>query len=192
MVYAPITKLDNFTGEKNDTQIWLNNIEKAITANGWNDARAMQAIPYFLKNIIDSCNNNSINRLINTFTTMKQRETETVTTNLGHFHRNLHQIQAIDTNYFTVPQILNQFIHGLHSSILQHVCLLHPGTLQDAVTCARDFESAELEANHAQVINLVINGSSELDSKLKKFSKSIKKRLEGYLADNHAIYQSPQ
>ncbi|KAG9295746.1 hypothetical protein G9A89_008974 [Geosiphon pyriformis] len=34
MAYAPIAKLDNFTGEEDDTQIWLNNIEKAITANG--------------------------------------------------------------------------------------------------------------------------------------------------------------
>ncbi|KAG9306552.1 hypothetical protein G9A89_004749 [Geosiphon pyriformis] len=125
--------------------------------------------------------NNSINCLVNTFTTIKQGETEAVTTYLGCFHRNLHQIQAIDTNYFTAPQILNQFIHGLYSSILQHVHPLHSGTLQDIVTRARDFESAKSEANHAQVINLVMNGSSELDSK-----------LEGYLADNHAIYQPPQ
>ncbi|KAG9296421.1 hypothetical protein G9A89_015013 [Geosiphon pyriformis] len=123
---------------------------------------------------------------------MKQGETEAVTTYLGHFHQNLHQIQAIDTNYFTAPQILNQFICGLHSSILQHVRPLHPGTLQDTVTHARDFESTESEANHAQAVNLVMNRSSELDSKLKKFSESINKRLEGYLADNHAIYQPPQ
>ncbi|KAG9286401.1 hypothetical protein G9A89_014567 [Geosiphon pyriformis] len=80
---------------------------------------------------------------------MKQGETEAVTTYLGHFYQNLCQIQAINVNYFTAPQILNQFIHGLCSSILQHVCPLHPGTLQDAVTHAKDFESAESEANHA-------------------------------------------
>ncbi|KAG9305972.1 hypothetical protein G9A89_016625 [Geosiphon pyriformis] len=38
MAYTPITKLDNFTGEEDDVQVWLNNVEKAITANGWNDA----------------------------------------------------------------------------------------------------------------------------------------------------------
>ncbi|KAG9292012.1 hypothetical protein G9A89_017911 [Geosiphon pyriformis] len=151
----------------------------------------MQTILYFLKDTTNSwyqslvnkpqdfnafkveflryfSNNNSINRLVNTFTTMKQGETEVVTTYLGRFHQNLHQIQAIDTNYFTVPQILNQFICGLHSSILQHVHPLHPGTLQDTVTRARDFESAESETNHAQAINLVMNRSSELDSKLEK------------------------
>ncbi|KAG9299625.1 hypothetical protein G9A89_020796 [Geosiphon pyriformis] len=38
IIYAPITKLDNFMGKENDTQIWLNNVEKTIAANGWNDA----------------------------------------------------------------------------------------------------------------------------------------------------------
>ncbi|KAG9301837.1 hypothetical protein G9A89_004516 [Geosiphon pyriformis] len=127
-------------------------------------------------------NNNSINCLVNIFTTMKQGETEAVITYL----------RSIDANYFTAPQILNQFIRGLCSSILQHVHPLHLGTLQDAVTCAKDFESAESETNHTQAINLVMNGSSELDSKLEKFSESINKRLEGYLADNHAIYQPLQ
>ncbi|KAG9285151.1 hypothetical protein G9A89_004366 [Geosiphon pyriformis] len=215
MTYAPIAKLDNFTSKENDTQVWLNDVEKAIAANGWNDTRAMQAIPYFFKDTANLwyqslinkpqdfdafkveflryfSNNNSINCLVNTFTTMKQRETEAVTTYLGCFHQNLHQIQAIDANYFTALQILNQFIYGLRSSILQHVYPLHPGTLQDAVTRARDFESTESEANHVQAINLVMNRSSELDSKLEKFSETINKRLEGYLADNHAIYQPPQ
>ncbi|KAG9285083.1 hypothetical protein G9A89_009894 [Geosiphon pyriformis] len=112
----------------------------------------MQAIPYFLKDTADLwyqslvnkpqdfnafkaeflryfSNNNSINRLVNAFTIIKQEETEAVTTYLGCFHQNLRQIQAINTNYFTAPQILNQFIHVLHSSILQHVWLLHPSTL---------------------------------------------------------------
>ncbi|KAG9290255.1 hypothetical protein G9A89_022231 [Geosiphon pyriformis] len=215
MAYTPIAKLDNFTGKEDDAQVWLNNIEKTITANGWNDTQAMQAIPYFLKDTTNSwyqslinkpqnfnafkveflryfSNNNSINHLVNTFTIMKQKETEAVITYLGCFYKNLCQIQAIDANYFTAPQILNQFIHGLRSSILQHICPLHLDNLQDAVTHARDFESAESEANHTQAINLVMNESSELDSKLKQFSDSINQKLEKYLADNHTIYQPPQ
>ncbi|KAG9301831.1 hypothetical protein G9A89_004510 [Geosiphon pyriformis] len=120
----------------------------------------------------------------NIFITIEQGETETVTTYLGHFHRNLHQIQTIQVDYFTVPQILNQFIRGLYSSILQCIHLLHPADLQAAITNARDFEAAELEANHAQAINLVMNRSFELNSKLKQFSNSINQKLEGYLADN--------
>ncbi|KAG9286996.1 hypothetical protein G9A89_022960 [Geosiphon pyriformis] len=78
------------------------------------------------------------------------------------------------------------------NSILQCVCLLHSINLQAVITNAQDFEAAELEANHAQAVNLVINRSSELDSKLKQFSNSINQKLEGYLADNYAIYQPLQ
>ncbi|KAG9307308.1 hypothetical protein G9A89_017136 [Geosiphon pyriformis] len=149
MVYTLIAKLEKFTSEDDDVQVWLNNMEKAIVANGWNDTKAMQAIPYFLQDTTNSwyqslvnkpqnfaafklvflqyfSNNNSINQLANTFITIKQRENEAA-------------------DYFTVPQILNQFIRGLHSSILQCICPIHPADLQAAVTNARDFELAELE-----------------------------------------------
>ncbi|KAG9289632.1 hypothetical protein G9A89_014367 [Geosiphon pyriformis] len=89
-------------------------------------------------------------------------------------------------------QILNQFIHGLYSSILQYICPLHPANLQVTVINARDFEATELEANHVQAVNLVMNKSSELDFKLKQFSDSINQKLEEYLADNQTIYQLPQ
>ncbi|KAG9290367.1 hypothetical protein G9A89_007098 [Geosiphon pyriformis] len=49
MAYAPIAKLEKFTGKEDDAQVWLNNVKKTITANEWNDTRAMQAIPYFLQ-----------------------------------------------------------------------------------------------------------------------------------------------
>ncbi|KAG9306656.1 hypothetical protein G9A89_004203 [Geosiphon pyriformis] len=58
--------------------------------------------------------------------------------------------QAIQADYFTVPQILNQFIRGLCSSILQCVYPMHPANFQAAVTNTRDFEATELEANHVQ------------------------------------------
>ncbi|KAG9298956.1 hypothetical protein G9A89_020269 [Geosiphon pyriformis] len=112
MTYAPIAKIEKFTGKENDIQ----------------------------------------------------GKTEAVTTYLRHFHRNLCQIQAIQADYFTVPQILNQFIHGLHS-----------------ITNTKNFELAELEANYAQAVNLVMNRSSDLDSKLKQLSDSINQKLEGYL-----------
>ncbi|KAG9291009.1 hypothetical protein G9A89_012881 [Geosiphon pyriformis] len=169
ITYAPIAKLDKFTGEEDDAQP-LQPIDEIMPE---------PCKPYLIFSRIQQihdikvCNNNSINKLANTFTTIKQGETEAVTTYLGCFHRNLRQIQAIDANYFTAPQILNQFICSLCSSILQHVHLLHPATLQDAVTHARDFKSAELEANYVYAMNLVMNRSSELDSKLKQFSDSI-------------------
>ncbi|KAG9294870.1 hypothetical protein G9A89_003210 [Geosiphon pyriformis] len=187
MTYVPITKLEKFTSEKNDAQAWLNDVTKAITANNWNDDKTLQTIPYFLQDtkfLRYFSNNNSINHLVNTFIIIKQEDTEAITMYLEQFHRCLCQIQAINADYFTVAQILNQFIKGLHSSILQCIYLLHPADLQAAITNARDFKAAELKANHAQAINLVMNGSFELDSKLKQFSNSINQKLEGYLADN--------
>ncbi|KAG9296003.1 hypothetical protein G9A89_011855 [Geosiphon pyriformis] len=106
----------------------------------------------------------------NTFTTIKQGENEAVTIYLGCFHKNLCQIQAIQNDYFIAPQILNQFIRGLCSSILQRICSIHPADLQAVVTNARDFETAKLKANYVQAINLVMNGSSELNFKLKQFN----------------------
>ncbi|KAG9289482.1 hypothetical protein G9A89_008043 [Geosiphon pyriformis] len=46
---------------------------------------------------------------------------------------------------------------------------MHPADLQATVTNAKDFKAAKLKANYSQTVNLVINGSSELDSKLKQF-----------------------
>ncbi|KAG9299205.1 hypothetical protein G9A89_013853 [Geosiphon pyriformis] len=42
MAYALIAKIKKFTGKENDAQVWLNDIEKAIAANGWNNDRALQ------------------------------------------------------------------------------------------------------------------------------------------------------
>ncbi|KAG9299188.1 hypothetical protein G9A89_013836 [Geosiphon pyriformis] len=140
MAYAPIAKIKKFTSEENNAQIWLNNMEKAIEFK-------TAFLGYF-------SNNNSINCLANTFTIIKQGETEAVTTYLGCFHRNLHQIQAIQADYFTVPQILNQFIRGLHSSLFQCVHPMHSQTLQNAIINARNFELAKLKASHAQAVNL--------------------------------------
>ncbi|KAG9299443.1 hypothetical protein G9A89_009395 [Geosiphon pyriformis] len=73
----------------------------------------------------------------------------------------------------------------LHSSILQCVHPIHPADLQAAIMNARDFEAAELETNHVQAINLVINGSSDLDSKLKQLSDSLNQKLERYLTNTN-------
>ncbi|KAG9286042.1 hypothetical protein G9A89_022719 [Geosiphon pyriformis] len=181
IAYIPIAKLDNFTSKENDTQIWLNDIEKAISL-----ATKLQTFNEFKTEFLKYfSNNNSINHLINTFTTIKQGDTEAVTTYLGHFHRNLCQIQAIQADYFTAPQILNQFIRGLCSSIFQQVRSMHLVDLPTTITHARDFKAAELKANHTQAVNLVMNRSSDLDSKLKQFSNTINQKLEGYLANNH-------
>ncbi|KAG9301044.1 hypothetical protein G9A89_015780 [Geosiphon pyriformis] len=169
MAYTPIAKLDNFTGKEDDAQ--------AITANGWNNARAMQAFPTFSKilpihnfNAFKAeflryfSNNNSINHLVNeklkqspltwdasikTYAKFKQ-----LTPTISQHHRYLISLSVVCTA----------------ASCNMYVCCI------------------QSEANHTQAVNLVMNRLSELDSKLEKFSESINKRLEEYLADNHAIY----
>ncbi|KAG9285007.1 hypothetical protein G9A89_009817 [Geosiphon pyriformis] len=125
-------------------------------------------------------NNNSINWLANTFTTIKQKENKAA-------------------DYFTAPQILNQFIRSLYSSILHCICSMHPANFQATVTNARDFEATKLEANYAQAINLVINRSSELDSKLKQFimqfinlyNNAISKKMRIVSRINHVHLPQP-
>ncbi|KAG9287506.1 hypothetical protein G9A89_023878 [Geosiphon pyriformis] len=87
-------------------------------------------------------NNNSINRLANTFTTVKTGENEA------------------------------------HPP-------MHPADLQVTVINARDFEAAKLKANHTQAVNLVINRSSNLDSKLKQIKTQIVPKI------NHVYYHQP-
>ncbi|KAG9306335.1 hypothetical protein G9A89_018218 [Geosiphon pyriformis] len=177
MAYVPIVKLEKFTGEEDNAQ---------NTANSWYQSlinKPQDFNTFKIEFLRYFSNNNSINRLANTFTTIKQGENEAVTTYLRCFHKNLCQIQAINANYFIVAQILNQFICGLCSSILQCICLLHVINLQAAITNARDFEAAELKANHAQAINLVMNRLSELDSKLKQFT-AVTTHLSAAVSDN--------
>ncbi|KAG9301836.1 hypothetical protein G9A89_004515 [Geosiphon pyriformis] len=137
----------NFTGKEDNTQAYINDVSKAIIVNNWNDIRALQPPDH-------KHSNNSKLSFWDILATITNN-TEAVTTYLRHFYRVLHQIQAIDTVYFIEPQILNQFICA-------------------AVTHARDFKSAELEANHTQAVNLVMNGSSDLDSKLKQINAVIR------------------
>ncbi|KAG9290497.1 hypothetical protein G9A89_002472 [Geosiphon pyriformis] len=49
----------------------------------------------------------------------------------------------------------------------------HLTSLQDAITLAHNFESAEQEANHTQAINLAINGTSDIDAKITQLKKII-------------------
>ncbi|KAG9286383.1 hypothetical protein G9A89_014549 [Geosiphon pyriformis] len=67
---------------------------------------------------------------------------------------------------------------------------MHPADLQAAITNARDFETAKLEANHTQAVNLVMNESSELNSKLKQFSDSINQKLEGTVSTDLPTYDT--
>ncbi|KAG9306525.1 hypothetical protein G9A89_004722 [Geosiphon pyriformis] len=65
-----------------------------------------------------------------------------------------------------MAQVLNQFIKKLQSNILRSIRPHHPTSLQDAITLAHNFESAEQEANHTQAINLAINRTFDINAKI--------------------------
>ncbi|KAG9298954.1 hypothetical protein G9A89_020267 [Geosiphon pyriformis] len=99
---------------------------------------------------------NAIIQLQNEFNTIKQNTGETVTQYLARFNQIRHQIEAIEQGYYTNPQVLNQFIRGLKSSILRRVCSAHPNFLPEAITLTKALELAEKEANHSQMVNMVM------------------------------------
>ncbi|KAG9296291.1 hypothetical protein G9A89_014883 [Geosiphon pyriformis] len=64
--------------------------------------------------------------------------------------------------------------------------------LQDAVTLTHNFESAEQEVNHTQAINLAINGTFNIDTKITQLSEKLTQKIEGFLARTTETYQPPQ
>ncbi|KAG9289762.1 hypothetical protein G9A89_014497 [Geosiphon pyriformis] len=99
-----IARLTDFSREEEETDVhtWLRETQKAIQANNWNDQRAIQTLPFFLKSTADLwyqsletkpmsfaefknalleyfSDPNTIIQLQNKFNTIKQNTGETVT-----------------------------------------------------------------------------------------------------------------
>ncbi|KAG9305089.1 hypothetical protein G9A89_007729 [Geosiphon pyriformis] len=99
---------------------------------------------------------------------------------------------AIERDYYTMAQVLNQFIKELWSSILRSIKSCHLTSLQDAITLTCDFESAEQKANHTQAINLAINETSDIGAKITQLSKKLTQKIEEFLAGTTETYQPLQ
>ncbi|KAG9307168.1 hypothetical protein G9A89_016996 [Geosiphon pyriformis] len=221
MTTSYIARLTNFSGEEEemDVHTWLREAQKAIQANNWNDQRAIQILPFFLKGTADSwyqslktkltsfaefknalleyfSDPNAVIQLQNKFNTIKQNTGETVIQYLAQFNQIRRQIEVIEQEYYTDPQVLNQFIRGLKSSILGRVRPAHPNSLPEAVTLARALESAKKEANHSQMVNIVIeeNKTETLEKRVTQLGKELSKKIESYLIPDPRknTYQPPQ
>ncbi|KAG9301762.1 hypothetical protein G9A89_003309 [Geosiphon pyriformis] len=99
MAYAPITKLNNFNSKEDDAQVWLNDIAKAITANNWDNARAIQVISYFLQDTTDACQRRA------SATTVVNKSTSEPTAILIAIHNQEINIKIPIT---TQPQVIYQ------------------------------------------------------------------------------------
>ncbi|KAG9285763.1 hypothetical protein G9A89_013188 [Geosiphon pyriformis] len=54
MAYQDIAKLEKFFGKENNAYLWIAEAEKAITANNWDNDKAIQVLPFFLTGTADS------------------------------------------------------------------------------------------------------------------------------------------
>ncbi|KAG9289680.1 hypothetical protein G9A89_014415 [Geosiphon pyriformis] len=102
MAIAYIAKIPEFIDKDNNTssQEWLDKVQKAGDANGWNTARMLKTIPYFLQGTTE--------------------EYKSVITYLEKFNKLLRRIHQLETNkYYSDAQILNQFIAGLKDKLIK-------------------------------------------------------------------------
>ncbi|KAG9306634.1 hypothetical protein G9A89_004181 [Geosiphon pyriformis] len=164
--------------EKNNSEITEEksiDIIKAGDANGWNAARMLRTILYFLKrtagewfeNLAASFNdwntfkaafleqftdNNTSITLHNRFQNIKQEPSESVMTYIEKFNKLLRRICQLKTNdYYFDAQILDQFIAGLKDKLIKKVCPHVPEDLNSAIQHAKRYEMAIEEANRTKL-----------------------------------------
>ncbi|KAG9297189.1 hypothetical protein G9A89_019470 [Geosiphon pyriformis] len=195
---AYIAKIPEFNGKDIETSLqeWLNQVTKAGDANGWNAAKMLRTIPYFLKgtagkwfkNLTTLFNdwtafktaflkqftdNNTSITLRNCFCYIKQEPSKSVMTYIGKFNKLLRQICQLKTNdYYSNAQILDQFITGLKNKLIKKVHPHAPEDLNSVIQHAKRYEMAIEEANCTKLVNLAIEEtSSAAEEKIDQLTK---------------------
>ncbi|KAG9293701.1 hypothetical protein G9A89_019038 [Geosiphon pyriformis] len=159
-------------------QKWLDQVTKAGDANGWNAARMLKTILYFLKKTAGEwfenlavpfndwnafkaafleqfTDNNTSITLRNCFRNIKQELSESVMTYIGKFNKLLRQIRQLETNDY-------------YSDVCPHA----PEDLNSAIQHAKRYEMAIEEANHTKLVNLAIGEtSSAAEEKIDQLTK---------------------
>ncbi|KAG9305880.1 hypothetical protein G9A89_016532 [Geosiphon pyriformis] len=215
-----ITKIPEFNGEDIETspQEWLDQVTKAGDANGWNAARMLRTIPYFLKGTAGEwfenlaapfndwnafkaafleqfTNNNTSITLRNCFRNIKQEPSKSVMTYIGKFNKLLRRIHQLETNdYYSDAQILDQFITGLKDKLIKKVCPHVPEDLNSAIQHAKRYEMAMEEANCTKLVNLAIREpSSAAEEKIDQLTKKVKNYFTNQQQQQQPQrYQPPQ
>ncbi|KAG9297988.1 hypothetical protein G9A89_018816 [Geosiphon pyriformis] len=190
-----IAKIPEFNEEdiKTSPQEWLDQVTKAGDTNGWNAARMLRTIPYFLKRTAGEwfenlaapfndwnafkaafleqfTNNNTSITLRNHFRNIKQEPSKSVMTYIGKFNKLLRQIHQLKTNnYYSDAQILDQFIAGLKDKLIKKVCPHAPEDLNSAIQHAKRYKMAMEEANHTK-----LKPAQQLRKKLTNSQKRLK------------------
>ncbi|KAG9285812.1 hypothetical protein G9A89_013237 [Geosiphon pyriformis] len=168
---AYIAKIPEFTGENNDTspQKWLNKVQKAQDANGWNAARMLKAIPYFLQKTAGEWFEN-LEKPFENWQAFKDAFLQQFTDNntsitLKNCFRNIKQ-ETSET---------------LKDKLIKKVCLHAPADLA-AIRHAKNYEIAMEEANHTKLVNLAIEEtSSAAEEKINQLTK----KVESYFTNHN-------
>ncbi|KAG9286240.1 hypothetical protein G9A89_014226 [Geosiphon pyriformis] len=199
-----IAKISKFNGENIETspQEWLDQVTKAGDANGWNAARMLKTIPYFLKRTTGEwfenlaapfndwnafkaafleqfTNNNTSITLHNCFRNIKQEPSKSVMTYIGKFNKLLRRICQLETNnYYSDAQILDQFITE---------------DLNSAIQYAKKYEMAMEKVNRTKLVNLAIEEtSSAAEEKIDQLTKKVKNYFTNQQQQQPQKYQPPQ
>ncbi|KAG9302479.1 hypothetical protein G9A89_006443 [Geosiphon pyriformis] len=214
-----IAKIPKFNGEDIETssQEWLDQVTKAEDANGWNAARMLRTIPYFLKKTAEEwfenlaapfndwnafktafleqfTDNNTSITLHNCFRNIKQEPSESIMTYIGKFNKLLRRICQLETNdYYSDAQILDQFIAGLKDKLIKKICPHTPEDLNSAIQHAKRYEMAMEETNCTKLVNLAIEEtSSATEEKIDQLTKKIKNYFTNQQQQQPQRYQPPQ
>ncbi|KAG9293903.1 hypothetical protein G9A89_019241 [Geosiphon pyriformis] len=176
-----IAKIPEFNREDIETspQKWLDQVTKAGDANGWNAARMLRTIPYFLKGTAGEWFEN-LATSFNDWNAFKA----------AFFEQWIRQLET--NNYYSDAQILDQFITGLKNKLIKKVCLHVPEDLNSAIQYAKRYEMAMEEANHTKLVNLAIG---ETSSAAEKKIDQLTKKIENYFTNQQQQpqkYQPPQ
>ncbi|KAG9305508.1 hypothetical protein G9A89_006478 [Geosiphon pyriformis] len=197
MASTYITKIFEFTGEDNKTssQEWLDKVSKAGDANGWNAAKMLKAISYFLQGMVappknwEAFKTAFLEQFTDNNTSITLRNCESVITYLEKFNKLLRRICQLKTNeYYFNAQILDQFIARLKDKLIKKVCPYAPEDLATAIQQTKNYEMAIEEANYTKLVNLVI-GETSLTAEEK--IDQLTKKVENYFI-NQQQQQQPQ
>ncbi|KAG9302129.1 hypothetical protein G9A89_020563 [Geosiphon pyriformis] len=180
MATAYIAKIPEFTGEDNDTssQEWLDKVQKAGDANGWNAAKMLKTIPYFLQGTAEEWFKN-LEEPFENWQAFKDAFLQQFTDNntsitlRNHFH-NIKQ------------ETSETFIAGLKDKLIKKVCLHASADLATAIRHAKNYEMAMEKANHTKLVNLAIGETSlAAEEKIDQLTKKLVLRNSGQQRPNH-------
>ncbi|KAG9294913.1 hypothetical protein G9A89_003253 [Geosiphon pyriformis] len=160
MATAYIAKIPEFMGKNNDTssQEWLDKVQKAGDANGWNAARMLKAILYFLQGTTEEWFEN-LEELFENWQAFKDAFLQQFTDNNTSI-----TLRNQTNDYYSDAQILDQFIARLKDKLIKKVRLHVPADLATAIRHAKNYEMAIEEMNHTKLVNLAIEETTILQT----------------------------